>query len=118
MVQAACPDPVAVVLLVVPEKVPNCVPELVALPRLAVQLVISVATLAKMLITVPVVGAVLAVMAVVDWAPVTERLLTKVAQLVAVTVPPVLTAAIDVCPQPESPDPVLQIVLRLVWKVL
>jgi hypothetical protein len=105
-------------LLVVPEKVPNCVPELAALPRLVVQLVISVLTAGKMLITVPVVGADLDVKAVLVWAPDVARLLTKVAQLVAVTTPPVLTAAIDVCPQPESPDPVLQIVLRLVWKVL
>ena len=118
MVQADCPDPVAVVLLVVPEKVPNCVPELAALPRLVVQLVISVLTAGKMLITVPVVGADLDVKAVLVWAPEVARLLTKVAQLVAVTVPLAATAAIDVCPHPESPDPVLQIALRLVWKVL
>jgi hypothetical protein len=71
-----------------------------------------------MLITVPVVGADLDVKAVLVWAPEVARLLTKVAQLVAVTVPLAATAAIDVCPQPESPDPVLQIALRLVWKVL
>ena len=57
IVHAACPDPVAVVLLVVPENVPYCVPELAALPRLTVTLVMSVATLAKILISVPVVGA-------------------------------------------------------------
>jgi hypothetical protein len=65
IVHADCPDPVAVVLLVVPEKVPNCVPELVALPRVVVQLVISVDTLFKILIIFPVTGAVLAVMVVV-----------------------------------------------------
>ena len=109
---------VAPVLLVVPLAYPTSAPELAALPRLVVQLVISVATLAKILTILPVTGAVLDVMVVVDWAPVTERLLTRVAQLVAVTTPPVLTALIAVCPHPESPVPVLQIALRLVWKVL
>jgi hypothetical protein len=71
-----------------------------------------------MLIIFPVTGAVLAVIVVVDWAPVTERLFTRVAQLVAVTTPLALTALILDCPQPESVVPVLQIALRLVWKVL
>ncbi len=106
IVQAAWPDPVVPVLLVVPEKIPYSVPELVALPRLVVQLVISVDTSAKILTIFPVTGADLAVRVVTVWLPVTERLLTRVAQLVAVTIPLVLTVAIDVCPQPESPDPV------------
>jgi hypothetical protein len=80
--------------------------------------VISALTLAKIATTFPVTGAVLDVMVVVVWAPVTERLLTSVAQLVAVTTPLADTALIAVCPQPESPEPVLQMLLRLVWKVL
>jgi hypothetical protein len=47
-----------------------------------------------------------------------ERLLTNVAQLVAVTTPLELTLLIAVCPQPESVEPVPQIALRLVAKVL
>jgi hypothetical protein len=109
---------VPLVLAVVPLAYPTSAPELAALPRLVVQLVISVDTLAKILTKVPVVGADLDVMVVEVWAPDVERLFTSVAQLVAVTIPLVLTAEIAVCPQPESPDPVLQIVLRLVWKVL
>jgi hypothetical protein len=57
MVQAACPEPVAVVFEVVPENTPYSVPDAAALPRLVVTLVISVATLAKILIVVPAVGA-------------------------------------------------------------
>jgi hypothetical protein len=87
---------VAAVLLVVPVKVPYSVPELAALPRLVVQLVMSVLTLAKIEMIFPVTGAVLEVMVVLVWLPVVERLLTNVAQLVAVTMPPVLTAPIDV----------------------
>ena len=59
--QAACPEPVAVVLLVVPENTPYSVPDAAALPRLVVTLVKSALSAAKILITVPVVGADLAV---------------------------------------------------------
>jgi hypothetical protein len=83
-----------------------------------VQLVISVATLASIATTFPVTGAVLAVMEVAVWAPVKERLLTNVAQLVAVTVSLAATAAIDVCPHPELPVPFPQMLLRLVWNPL
>jgi hypothetical protein len=48
----------------------------------------------------PVTGAVLAVMVVLVWLPVVERVLTKVAQLVAVTTPLELTVEIEVCPHP------------------
>ena len=61
MVQAACPEPVAVVLLVVPENTPYSVPEAAALPRLVVTEVISALTLAKISIVLPAVGAVLEV---------------------------------------------------------
>jgi hypothetical protein len=74
----------------------------------------SVATLAKILITLPVTGAVLDVRTILVWDPDVARLLTRVAQLVAVTTPPVLTAEIAVCPHPESVAPVPQIALRLV----
>ena len=59
MVQAACPDPVPVVLLVVPVKVPYSVPEDTALPRAVVTEVMSVLTLARIPIMFPVTGAVL-----------------------------------------------------------
>ena len=59
MVQAEVPDPVAVVLEVVPVNVPYSVPTTEALPRFVVTLVMSVATLAKILIVFPVTGAVL-----------------------------------------------------------
>jgi hypothetical protein len=53
------PVPVVVVLLVVPVNVPYAVPDAAALPRLVVTLVMSVLTLAKILIVLPTVGAVL-----------------------------------------------------------
>jgi hypothetical protein len=46
------------------------------------------------------------------------KLLTKVAQFVAVTTPDVLTLATLVCPQPALPVPVLQKALVLVANVL
>jgi hypothetical protein len=107
IVQAACPEPVAVVLLVVPENTPYSVPEAAALPRLVVTLVISVLTLAKIPIMFPVTGAVLDVMVVPVWVPEVAKLLTIVAQFVAVTIPLVDTVAMSVCPQPASPAPVL-----------
>ena len=107
MVQAACPEPVAVVLLVVPVNVPYSVPEDTALPRAVVTLVISVLTLAKIPIMFPVTGAVLDVRVVLVWVPDVARLLTIVAHCVAVTVPLAATVAMSVCPQPASPDPVL-----------
>ena len=64
MVQAACPEPVAVVLLVVPENVPTSVPDAAALPRLLVILVRSVLSAAKILMVLPATGAVLAVIVV------------------------------------------------------
>ena len=107
MVQADCPEPVAVVLLVVPENVPYSVPEAAALPRLVVTLVMSVCTLARIAIKFPVTGAVLDVMVVEDCVPDVLRLLTMVAHCVAVTVPLAATVAMSVCPQPASPAPVL-----------
>jgi hypothetical protein len=64
MVQAACPEPVAVVLLVVPENVPTSVPDAAALPRLFVILVKSVLIAANTAIVCPAVGADLAVIVV------------------------------------------------------
>jgi hypothetical protein len=118
MVQAEPPLPVPEVLAMLPVQVELVVPELVANPRLVVQLLMSVDTLAKIFTTFPVTGAALDVMDVVVCPPVMERLLTRVAQLVAVTTALALTALILDCPQPESVVPVLQIALRLVWKVL
>ena len=57
MVQADCPEPVAVVLLVVPVNVPYSVPTAAALLRLVVTEVMSALTLAKIPIVVPAVGA-------------------------------------------------------------
>ena len=57
IVQVVDPDPVAVVLLVVPVKIPYCVPEAAALLRLVKQLVISVFRLLKIAIVFPVTGA-------------------------------------------------------------
>ena len=107
MVQAACPDPVPVVLLVVPENTPYSVPDAMALPRLVVTEVMSVLTLARIAIRFPVTGAVLDVRVVPVWVPDVAKLLTKVAQFVAVTVPLVATVAMSVCPHPASPEPVL-----------
>lgn len=64
MVQAAVPDPVAVVLEVVPVKMPYSVPDAAALPREPVSVLMSVATAFKMVIVLPATGAVRAVMAV------------------------------------------------------
>jgi hypothetical protein len=118
MVHALVPLPVSVVLAIAPVHELLVVPELVAYPRLVLQLLISVATLAKILIRFPVTGAVLDVIDVVVWLPDVERVLTKVAQLVAVTRAAELTSPIAVCPQPDWPDPVLQNELRLRAKVL
>jgi hypothetical protein len=107
MVQAACPDPVAVVFEVVPVNTPYSVPDAMALPRLVVTEVISVLTLAKIPIRFPVTGAVLDVRVVPVCVPVVAKLLTKVAQFVAVTVPLVDTVEMSVCPHPASPAPVL-----------
>jgi hypothetical protein len=107
MVQAACPEPVAVVLLVVPENTPYSVPEAMALPRLVVTLVISVLTLARIAIRFPVTGAVLDVRVVLVWVPDVAKLLTIVAHCVAVTTPLADTVAMSVCPHPASPAPVL-----------
>ena len=54
-------DPVAAVLEVVPEKVPIAVPDAAALPLLLVRLVKSVFTLLRIVIKLPVTGAVLEV---------------------------------------------------------
>ena len=79
MVQAACPEPVAVVLLVVPENVPTSVPDAAALPRFVVMLVRSVLSAAKILMVLPATGGVLEVMAVPVWLPMLEMVLTKLA---------------------------------------
>jgi hypothetical protein len=92
--------PVAVVLEILPVQVELVVPELVANPRLIPTLVISVATLDKIATTPPVTGAVLEVNVVPVWLPAVARVLTKLAQLVAVTTPFELTALNAVCPQP------------------
>jgi hypothetical protein len=57
MVHVTPADPVAVVLLVVPEKVPYSVPDTTALPRFVVQLVKSALTAGNIAITAPAVGA-------------------------------------------------------------
>jgi hypothetical protein len=113
MVQAACPEPVAVVFDVVPENTPYSVPEAAALPRLRVMVLMSVATLAKMAITFPVTGCVRLVRVELVCCPAVARLATKAAHDVAVTVPPVLTVLRAVCPQPLSPEPVDQTALIL-----
>jgi len=107
MVQAACPEPVAVVLLVVPENVPTSVPDAAALPRLLVMLVRSVLSAAKILMVLPATGATLEVMAVPVWLPMLAMVLTKLAHCVAVTVAPVLTVDKAVCPHPNEVAPVL-----------
>jgi hypothetical protein len=61
-------------------------------------LVKSVLTAANTLMVAPVVGAVLAVIEVFVCVPMLAVLLTKLAQFVAETVPPVLTVASAVCP--------------------
>jgi hypothetical protein len=91
MVQALCPDPVSVVFDVVPENVPIVVPEAAALPRLRVMVLMSVATLAKIAMVLPVTGCVRDVKELLVCDPAVAKLATKAAQLVAVTVPPMLT---------------------------
>jgi hypothetical protein len=56
----------------------------------------------------PVTGAVLDVRLVPVWVPDVVKLLTIVAQFVAVTIPLVDTVAMSVCPHPASVVPVLQ----------
>ena len=102
MVQAAVPEPVAVVLLVVPVKTPYSVPDATALPRARVKVLISVATLAKIAIVFPATGAVLEVIVAPVCDPMVVRLLTIEAHCVAVTVPAAATLAIFDCPQPRS----------------
>ena len=58
MVQAAVPDPVAVVFDVVPENTPYSVPDAAALPREPVSVLMSVATAFRMVIVLPATGAV------------------------------------------------------------
>lgn len=118
MVHADCPDPVAVVFDVVPVNVPYSVPDAAANPRLVLILVMSVETLDKTCIKVPVVGADLEVIAVPVWLPILDSVLTKLAQFVAATVPPALTVPNAVCPQPLSVLPVLQMLLILGLPVL
>jgi hypothetical protein len=64
MVQALCPDPVAVVLAVLPVQVLLKDPEAAALPRLVVQLVKSVFTADKIPMMSPTTGFVLDVIVV------------------------------------------------------
>jgi hypothetical protein len=113
MVQAFCPDPVAVVFDVVPENVPIVVPEAAALPRLLVMVLMSVATLAKIAMVLPATGCVLDVKVELVCCPAVAKLATKVAHCVAVTVPPADTVDMAVCPQPLSPVPVPQTLLML-----
>jgi hypothetical protein len=79
IVQAEAPDPVPEVLAVLPDHVLLVVPTLAALPRLVVTLVKSVLTADKTLMTVPTVGAVLAVKEVFVWAPALVIVFTKLA---------------------------------------
>jgi hypothetical protein len=83
----------AVVFELVPVQPVYCVPDPTALFLLVVMLVKSVLSAANIAISVPVVGADLAVMAVLVCEPILEIVFTKLAQLVAVTVPPALTVA-------------------------
>ena len=118
IVQVVCPDPVAVVLAVVPVKVPYSVPATAALPRLVVILVMSALTLANTAIRLPAVGAVREVIVVPVWLPAADKVLTRLAQLVALTVPPVDTVLKAVCPHPESVAPLPQIPFTLALLVL
>jgi hypothetical protein len=113
MVQAEVPDPVALVLAVLPLQVELVVPELIVFPLLVVTLVKSVLIAASTLINVPAVGAVLAVNEVPVRVPEVLRLLTKLAHCVAVTVLPADVVATADWPHPLSPLPVLQKSLRL-----
>jgi hypothetical protein len=113
IVHALCPDPVAVVFEVVPENVPIVVPDAAALPRFCVMVLMSVATLAKIAMVLPATGCVLDVKVDPVCDPAADRLATKAAQLVAVTVPPTLTVDKAVWPHPLSPLPVDQTTLIL-----
>ena len=113
IVQALCPEPVAEVFDVVPENTPYSVPDAAALPRFRVMVLMSVATLAKIAMTLPVTGCVRLVRVESVCEPALARFPTKAAHDVAVTVPPMLTVLRAVCPQPESPVPVLQTLLML-----
>ena len=68
-------------------------------------------TAANTAIVVPAVGAVLAVIVVPVWLPILERVLTKLAHCVAVTVPAAATVPMAVWPQPELVAPVLHVAL-------
>ena len=113
MVQADCPEPVPVVFDVAPVNVPIVVPEAAALPRLRVMVLMSVSTLAKIAMTLPVTGCVRLVRVEPVCDPAVARFATRAAHDVAVTVPPMLTVLRAVCPQPLSPLPVLQTALIL-----
>jgi len=111
IVQVA-PD-VAKSLLLTPVQPVYCVPTATALFLLAVMVVRSVFRAANTEIKLPVVGAVLDVIVVPVWLPMLDMVLTRLAQFVAVTVPSALTVLSADCPQPLSPDPVLQMSLTL-----
>jgi hypothetical protein len=83
-----------------------------------VTLVKSVLTAAKIPITVPAVGAVLAVIVVAVWLPMLASVFTKLAHCVAVTVLVALTVANALCPQPLSLAPVDQTSLTLALAVV
>jgi hypothetical protein len=87
MVQAALPEPVAVVLLTAPVNAPIVVPEAAALPRFCVMVLMSVATLAKIAMVFPATGCVRDVRVELVCCPAVAKLATKVAHWVAVTVP-------------------------------
>jgi hypothetical protein len=111
------PD-VAAVLELVPVQPVNCVPTAAALLRLVVMFVKSVLRAAKIAIVDPAVGAVLAVIAVLVWAPILVIVLTKLAHCVAVIVLVALTVANALCPQPLSLVPVDQMSLTLAFAVV
>ena len=85
---------------------------------LVVTLVRSVLSAAKMLMVVPAVGAVREVSVVLVCDPMLAKVLTRLAHCVAVTVPAADTVLNAVCPQPLSPDPVLQTSLTLALAVV
>jgi hypothetical protein len=93
-------------------------PTAAALARLVLQLEMSVATAANTLMVCPAVGADLLVIVVAVWLPILARVLTKLAQFVAVTVPPTLTVLSAVCPHPLSVDPAPQMLLMFGEPVL
>ena len=67
----------AEVLATLPVQVLLVVPDAAALPRLVVQLVISVATLARIDMVLPATGAVRAVRVVLVWLPMLLSVLTR-----------------------------------------